>query len=132
MTISMQNLERLSLIEMGEFVQGSRALKISVEGQTASYSFVERLLQAQGFRRLSRGQRGIVRDFLRKVTGLSRAQVSRLIRQWMQTRRVRRKPPQRPHFPRKYTDADVLLLVEVDTAHEELSGPATGLVKNFV
>src|SRR5690348_7066884 len=99
MTISMQNLERLSLVGMEEFVQGSRALRIAAEGQPATSSFVERLLQAQGLRRLSRSQRGIVRDFLRKVTGLSRAQVSRLIRQWMKTRRVRRKPPQRPHFP---------------------------------
>src|ERR1035437_6574068 len=53
------------------------------------------------------------------------AQITRLIAAWMQTRQVRRRPPQRPNFPRRYSSADVLLLAEVDAAHEELSGPAT-------
>jgi transposase InsO family protein len=125
MTIRMQNLERLSLAEMKEFVQGSRTLNLTLEDQPAIYSFVEKLLKAQAYRRLSRGQRGIVRRFLVKVSGLSRQQITRLITQWTKTRRVRRQCPQRPKFPRKYTAADIVLLAEVDAAHEELSGPAT-------
>jgi len=125
MTIHMKNLERLSLAEMEEFVQGSRKLTLSLEGQTAIYGFIEALLKAQQYRRLSRGQRGVVRGFLTKVSGLSRAQVTRLIAAWMRTRQVRRRPPQRPNFRRRYSRADVILLAEVDAAHEQLSGPAT-------
>src|ERR1022692_4950099 len=51
--------------------------------------------------------------------------ITRLIAAWMRTRQVRRRPPQRPNFPRRYSSADVVLLAEVDAAHEELSGPAT-------
>lgn len=125
MTISMKNLEKLTLAEMEEFVQGSRNLRLSVEGQPAIYNFAEQLLKAQQYRKLSRGQRGAVRRFLAKVSGLSRAQVTRLIARWMKTRRIQRRPRQRPNFPRRYTAADVGLPAEVDTAHEELSGPAT-------
>ncbi len=125
MTIRMKDLERLSLAEMEEFVHGSRKLSLSVEGQQAIYAFVEVLLKAQQFRKLNKGQRGIIRRFLAKVTGMSRAQVTRLIAGWMRTRRVQRRPAQRPDFPRRYTAADVILLAEVDAAHEELSGPAT-------
>src|SRR5882724_672911 len=125
MTIRMKDLERLSLAEMEEFVYGSRRLKLSVEGQAAIYSFVEGLLKAQQFRKRSKGQRGIIRRFLTKVTGMSRAQITRLITCWMKTRRVQRRPAQRSNFPRRYTAADVILLAEVDAAHEELSGPAT-------
>src|ERR1039458_3670541 len=125
MTIHMKNLERLSLAEMQEFVQGSRKLTLSLEGQAAIYGFIEALLKAQQYRRLSRGQRGVVRRFLTKVSGLSRAQITRLIAAWMRTRQVWRRPPQRPNFPRRYSSADVVLLAEVDAAHEELSGPAT-------
>src|ERR1019366_4692967 len=107
MTIHMKNLERLSLAEMQEFVQGSRKLTLSLEGQAAIYGFIEALLKAQQYRRLSR------------------AQITRLIAAWMQTRQVRRRPPQRPNFPRRYSSADVVLLAEVDAAHEELSRPAT-------
>src|ERR1035437_6574067 len=120
MTIHMKNLERLSLAEMQEFVQGSRKLTLSLEGQAAIYGFIEALLKAQQYRRLSRGQRGVVRGFLTKVSGLSRAQITRLIAAWMQTRQVRRRPPQRPNFPRRYSSAHVLLLAEVDGAHEDL------------
>src|ERR1019366_8084707 len=58
MTIHMKNLERLSLAEMQEFVQGSRKLTLSLEGQAAIYGFIEALLKAQQYRRLSRRQRG--------------------------------------------------------------------------
>jgi hypothetical protein len=125
MKIHMKNLERLSLAEMEEFVRGNRKVTLSLEGQAAIYGFVEALLKVQQYRRLSRGQRGVVRRFLTKVSGLSRAQMTRLIAAWMKTRQVRRRPAQRPSFPRRYSHADVVLLAEVDAAHEELSGPAT-------
>jgi hypothetical protein len=44
MTIHMKNLERLSLAEMQEFVQGSRKLTLSLEGQAAIYGFIEALM----------------------------------------------------------------------------------------
>jgi hypothetical protein len=70
------------------------------------------------------GQKGIVRRFLGKVSGFSRAQLRRLIGRWLQQRRIRRQPARRPSFPRRYTAAGVSLLAEVDTLHEDLSGPA--------
>lgn len=72
MTITMQNIERLTLAEIEEFLEGSRSIGFSVEaGQ--SYGFIERVLKAQGYRRLDRRCKG-GRLFLIKVTGLSRAQ----------------------------------------------------------
>ena len=118
MTIRMKDLERLSLAEMEEFVHGSRKLSLSVEGQQAIYAFVEVLLKAQQFRKLNKGQRGIIRRFLAKVTGMSRAQVTRLIAGWMRTRSVQRRPAQPTDFPRRYTAADVILLAEVVPSHE--------------
>jgi transposase InsO family protein len=126
MTISMQNLEKLTLAEMEEFVEGSRKLTLSVEGEGAIYGFIEGLLRAQQYRRLSKGQRGIVRRFLTKVSGLSRAQTTRLIARWTKTRQVRRQPSRRPHFARRYTAEDIVLLAEVDAAHQDLCGPAVG------
>ena len=77
MKIHMKNLERLSLAEMEEFVRGNRKVTLSLEGQAAIYGFVEALLKVQQYRRLSRGQRGVVRRFLTKVSGLSRAQMTK-------------------------------------------------------
>lgn len=123
MTITMQNIERLTLDEMEEFLEGSRSLGFSVKaGQ--SYGFIERVLKAQGYRRLNRRWKGVVRLFLMKVTGHSRAQLTRLVTRWMRTRKVERKPARRPHFTTRYTSADVALLAAVDAANDDISGPA--------
>jgi transposase InsO family protein len=124
MNITMQNIERLTLDQIREFVEGSRTIGFSAPKREAVYEFIERILKAQQYRRLGRGQKGIVRRFLVKMSGLSRAQLTRWIGRWMKTRRVKRKPPCRPSFPRRYTVADIALLAGVDAAHEELSGPA--------
>jgi hypothetical protein len=124
MTIRMKNLERLTLAEMKEFVTTNRQIGWSAVERESVYGFVERVLRAQHYRRLSKGQKGIVRRFLAKVTAVSRAQMTRLIQRWIETRRVERKPAQRPNFPRRYTAADIATLAEVDAVHEDLSGPA--------
>jgi len=59
------------------------------------------------------------------MTGLSRAQVTRLIGVYQKTGRVKATLYQRSKFARRYTAADVDLLAYVDKAHGNLSGPAT-------
>src|SRR5260370_39496754 len=77
MNITMQNIERLTLDQIREFVEGSRTIGFSAPKREAVYEFIERILKAQQYRRLGRGQKGIVRRFLVKMSGLSRAQLTR-------------------------------------------------------
>ena len=120
----MQDLEKLTLAQMEDFVEGNRGVRFAVGDKDAVYPFLECVLKAQRYGRLNKGQRGVVRRFLAKVTGRSRAQLSRLIRRWRKTKHVASPPSRRPRFPRRYTPADVALLAAVDAAHEDLSGPA--------
>ena len=124
MTIRMENLERLSLSEMEEFVKSNRGVRFNAAEPGGGYELIERVLRAQGYRRLRKSAKGTIRRFLVKVTGFSRAQMTRLIGRWQQTRRVERKPAHRPRFPWRYSRQDVALLAAVDAAHEDLSGPA--------
>src|ERR1700704_3115471 len=124
MTIRMNNLEQLTLAEMGEFVTNNRHMSWSAIGAESVYEFIERVLKAQQYRRLSKGQKSTVKKFLAKVTDLSRAQMTRLIQRWVKTRRIERQPARRAIFPRRYTAGDIASLAEVDAAHEDLSGPA--------
>jgi hypothetical protein len=59
------------------------------------------------------------------MTGLSRAQVTRLIALQRRTGRVTATAYQRTKFATRYTVADVDLLAYVDKAHGNISGPAT-------
>ena len=124
MTITMQNAERLTLTEMQEFVEGSRAVQWTACGRQAIYDFLRRVLETQEYPRLSKGQKGIVRRFLLRLTGLSRAQLTRLVRQWVRRGCIQVQPVRRHRFPGRYTRQDIALLAAVDAAHEGLSGPA--------
>jgi len=88
-----------------------------------AYGLIERVLSARQYGMLSKVEK--LSGFLRKITGLSRAQINRLITRGKRTRHVvRQSSPARPRFPRLYTAADVALLAETDAAQDDLSGPA--------
>src|SRR5271157_960811 len=125
MTLQMEAAEGITLGAMREFLAGSRELECSMPGRWARYRFVEGVLRAQGYDGLAKPERGLVRRYLAKLTGLSRAQLGRLIGRWKACRELRPKAVERPVFARRYTVADVALLAAVDAAHEGLSGPAT-------
>jgi hypothetical protein len=98
----MENLERLSLSEMEEFIKGNGRVRIGRADAGDAYGLIERVLRAQRYRQLKKSGKGTVRRFLTKVTGLSRAQVTRLIARWMLTRRVEKKPARRAKFAARH------------------------------
>jgi predicted ester cyclase len=59
------------------------------------------------------------------MTGLGRAQVTRLIGRYKEDGEVKERSYERNRFAVRYTAADIELLTAVDEAHEMLSGPAT-------
>jgi hypothetical protein len=116
MTFQVHEAEQLSIEQMREFLKGSRQLTFAHQDKAAVYQFLERVLQARHYDRCCRAERGVVRTYLAKLTGLSRAQTTRLIGRWSQTRQVRPLPPHRPSFPRRYRSSDIALLAQVDAA----------------
>ena len=64
MTIRMDNLEGLTLAEMEEMVANNRHLGCEVMPVNAAYPLIERVLKRQQYRKLSKGQSGVVLRFL--------------------------------------------------------------------
>ncbi|AGA88938.1 integrase family protein [Thioflavicoccus mobilis 8321] len=119
-----QGLQRLEQIRA--FLEGSQPLGFTAPARDAVYDWIAGELRRLQYTRLSKADKGLVRRYLEKVTGLSRAQVSRLIKQFRDSGQIRdhRGPPAKP-FARRYTPEDVRLLGELDALHATLSGPAT-------
>lgn len=115
-----------SLEQIRAFVEGSAELGFEPPDRGAVYAWIATELRRFGYPRLGKADKGLMRQYLARVSGLSRAQLTRLITQFVQTGRVadRRGPPAKP-FTRRYSDADVRLLAEMDALHGTLSGPAT-------
>ena len=89
------------------------------------YGWTERTLVRFGYTGLGKADKGVVRRYIARLTGLSRAQVTRLIASYTSSGRVKAASYQRRKFPARYTKADVDLLAYVDRSHGNLSGPAT-------
>ena len=121
----MQNAESLSRDQIQQFLRSSEPIEFASSGRDERYLWVERVLVAQKYRGLGKGERGLVRAYLRKVTGLSEAQSTRLIRAFLDHGVVRAQSYQPHTFAARYTAEDIALLAEVDRAHGRLSGPAT-------
>lgn len=121
----MQNAESLSRDQIQEFLRSSEPIDFTCASREERHQWVERVLAAQNYGKLGKRVRGLVRALVRKVTGLSEAQTTRLIRAFLDQGAVRAQPYQRHRFAAKYTVEDVALLAEVDRAHGRLSGPAT-------
>src|SRR6266436_6021014 len=121
----MRNAESLTAEQISEFWKASGGIEFTGQSRAEIYTWTERMLMQQEYSGQSRKQRGAIRAYLSKVTGRSLAQITRLVRAYVQTGRVEPKPFRRRRFPRKYRQSDIVLLTEVDRAHERLSGPAT-------
>lgn len=121
----MQAGEKLSLEEIRVFLDNSEGVSFEAASRDELYGWVEGVLRHQGYGDLGKDGKGLVRNYLSKMTGLSRAQVTRLIARFRTAAEVKPKPYRRHRFRVCYTGADIALLATVDEAHETLSGPAT-------
>ena len=99
-------------------------MEFSGQRREEIYHWVEKTLVRHEYASLDRPGKGL-RRYLGRMTGFSRAQVTRLIAGYRKTGRVKAAAYQRTKFATRYTAADVELLAYVDQAHGNLSGPAT-------
>ena len=109
------------------FLDGNEPVDFQPVSRSEAYAFVSRMLSRFDYTRLGKSDRGLVKAFVGKATGLSRSQVTRLVGQFVKTGQVvdrRRGAPRRP-FERRYTAADIRLLAEVDATLGQMAGPAT-------
>jgi transposase InsO family protein len=123
--IRMDDAEKLSLEAIGRFVEASEDLRFEVQDRQQLYDWVEQVLVGQQYAQLGKAARGLVRRYVEKMSGLSRAQVTRLIARYTASGRVQVTVYRRRRFAQRYMWADIELLASVDEAHETLSGPAT-------
>lgn len=121
----MQAAELLSLEQIRAFLEASDEVGFRGRNREEVYAWVDSALRGQRYETLKRAARGLVRRYIEKMTGLSRAQTTRLIGQYPRGEEVKPQPYRRRRFPQRYTREDAALLAEVDEAHQTLSGPAT-------
>jgi hypothetical protein len=120
------NDEQLQTLEqVKQFVKGSQAIEFEGIHTQEKYGWIEAVLRKFRYQRLRRDGKGLIRRYILKVTGYSRAQVARLIGMYQRAGRIKPAEYHRHRFPQKYNSAEVSLLAITDELHGWLSGPAT-------
>ncbi|HEY2234942.1 MAG TPA: integrase [Candidatus Angelobacter sp.] len=125
MIISVRTEGKLSLEQIRVFLEGSSEIGFEGQNRGEIYGWINETLRNQHYQDLPRTGKGLIRAYIQKMTGRSRAQTTRLIAQYSKGEEVKPKAYRRHRFPSRYTRADIELLVAMDEAHGTLSGPAT-------
>ncbi len=101
----MQAGEGLSLEQIRAFLEASEEVQFEGRNREEVYGWVDQTLRRQGYEELGRAGRGLVHRYLEKMTGLSRAQVTRLVTQYLAREEVKPKRYRRRRFPTRCTRA---------------------------
>jgi transposase InsO family protein len=130
MVIDMNEEQVRTLEQVRQVLEGTHSLEFRrAEDDEGRYAWIEAVLRRLQYRQLKRCDRGVMLAYLQRLSGYSRAQITRLVSRWVAGKRLvkqYRVPEQA--FARRYTFADVALLADVDRAMGTLSGPATACV----
>ncbi len=130
MIVTLQTQRVQTLEQVRRVAEGNEPVDFTLAERASAYEFIRRTLTQFDYAALGKADKGAVKAYLGKMTGLSRAQLTRLIAQHRSTGRIRDRRgagPSRP-FTRRYTAADIRLLAEVDAALGQRCGPATRAV----
>jgi transposase InsO family protein len=130
MVIDMNEAQVRTLVQVRQVLAGTQAMEFQAAADDASrYAWIESVLRRFDYSHLARADRGAVLAYLQRLSGYSRAQVTRLVTRWGCGKPLAKNYRAPKHaFTRCYTPLDVALLAEVDRAMGTLSGPATACV----
>ena len=131
MVINMNETRLATIAQLQEFLAGSHEIEFSAHtgNDCERYAHISRVLKRFDYPRLKRADAGVVLAYLRRTSGYSRAQITRLVSRWHNNRLARTplakrySAPAAP-FKRKYSAEDVALLVQTDRANGQTCGAA--------
>jgi hypothetical protein len=115
----LRTLEQVKL-----FVESSQGIDFNGLNLKEKYHWTEEALKKFKYPWLKKAGKGVIRQYIEKVTGYSRAQVNRLVWRYLQSGKIKPTEYRRHCFPQKYNAAEVALLAMTDELHGWLSGPA--------
>jgi len=122
MVITMNDSRLNSIIEVKRFLQESHVIEFKKRFRKEAYEWIEEALERFDYLNLSKKEKGLTKKYIEKVTGYSRPQVTRKIKEYRETGQVRVKEYKRNKFERKYTNKDILLLAQTAELHDYPNG----------
>ncbi len=128
MTLNMTDYSVSSVAQIKEFLKVSTAINFTSVSRKEKYEWINTVLTTFGYSKLkSKKDKGLVKKYIRKITGISSRQLKRLITKKRKHGVVTLSPNwgKNNHFATVYGPAEILLLAETDNLHQRLNAHAT-------
>lgn len=124
MTITMNDSRIETIADIALFLNNTISISFRAQSQAEAYAWVEATLIKFEYYKREKPDKSLIIAYIKKVTGYSKSQIKRLIRQQRKTGRVKPQEYRRHRFPRKYSNTEIILLAETDTLHDFPNGCA--------
>lgn len=127
MTLQMDDSQIKTIKDIKAFLSGSFLLEITAFQREESYKWIKNTLVRFEYHQLKKAHRSWVRKYLKKITGYSKSQLTRLIKQHLKTGKVVTHYGQGNgyRFTTVYSNQDISLLAQTDQLHEYPNGNVT-------
>lgn len=115
----MEEAKLQTLAQIKAFLDGASEVTFRVSKEERN-QFIERVFKRFGHASYGRVEKGVLLRYIERMTGLSRQQVTRLVRQYRKDGKLSKHPQRvapKNGFTRRYTVADVAFLAEMDVLH---------------
>jgi len=125
MTVDMDDTRVTTLEQMQKVLESSKGLSFKGASREARYAWIEKVLDRFDYFALGKIDKGLVRAYLSHMSGMSRAQVTRLIKKKLRAGCIKPAYATCHRIEPTYKVMDHELLATTDNLHGRLSGPAT-------
>jgi hypothetical protein len=130
MKITMNDENIVSITQLKSFLKEVAVINFSInnignKNKQEMYDWVGTVVQKFRYFSLKKKERGIVLNYIEKITKRSRCQIKRLIKKKKKFGKIRLSSLEKNIFPVFYRSSDIARLIETDNVHGRLSGPAT-------
>jgi transposase InsO family protein len=126
MTINMNDDNIVTLEQLKDFSKLNKGgAKFAAAGKAERNAWISKTMDKFGYFKLRKKEKTIVKNYIREYTGLSKAQLKRLIAQKRKTGVIIFDQSKRHRFAKKYEAKDISLLAKTDNLHNRMAGTAT-------
>ena len=120
----------VSITQLKSFLKEVAVINFSInnignKNKQEMYDWVGTVIQKFRYFSLKKKERGLVLDYIIKITSRSRPQVKKLIKKKKKFGKIKLSAIKKNTFPVRYNTSDIARLIETDNAHGRISAPAT-------
>ncbi|MEA3347036.1 MAG: hypothetical protein U9Q21_02975 [Candidatus Auribacterota bacterium] len=124
MVITMKDSKIKSVKDVERFLKKASSFSFIKEDQKEAYKWIEDNLKKFEYLKISKIEKGIIRKYIKKMTGYSIAQITRLIGKYIDNGCIEVTGYKRNCFAKIYSDKEIRLLAKTDELHDYPNGAA--------